>query len=160
MATAFSLNTLRKGALGLAAATVLALSPAVLLAQSAQDIRDTRAAIEAEFSPGGQYAHLTPMQKREVSDGLEVMERLLARHGSIERMRERDRVTLYNRQERVNQILTGMSEDEMIVCDREQRTGTRMRDTQCGSVAERRERREDEQARLGGMRRGSMPAGN
>lgn len=156
---AMRISTVRKGAFGLVCVALLVGFSAVAAAQSADDLRQTRESIEAQFAPGGDYAHLTDMQKREVMDGLLVMERLLARHGSIQRMREHDRVNLFNRQERVNQILTGMSEDETIVCDREQRTGTRMRDTMCGTVAERRERREAEQARMGGMQRGVMPAG-
>lgn len=148
-----------KGGFSLVVATVLALASAPAVGQSAEDVRQTRTAIEAEFVPEGEYGHLTEMQKREVSEGLLVIERLLARHGSVARMRERDRVQVFNRQERVNQILTGMSEEETVVCDREERTGTRLRDTMCGTVAERRERREAERARMGGMQRGSMPGG-
>lgn len=158
-------NDRRKGlAATLVAAAVLALAlaalPATAPAATPEQFREMRQQIEAGFVEGGDYAHLTPMQRRDVISGLEYIEDLLRRHGSIDAMNERTKVRLFNRQEKVNRILSGMSEDEQVVCDRVRPAGTHMSDVKCGTLGAIRERRESDQARLRGMQRASMPAGS
>lgn len=154
----------RKGPVAaLAAAAVLALAlaalPATAPAATPEQFREMRQQVEAGFVEGGDYAHLTQMQRRDVIAGLEYIEDLLRRHRSIDAMNERTKVRLFNRQEEVNRILSGISEDDQVVCDREERTGTRMRDVKCGTLGAIRERRESDKARMGGMQRAVMPAG-
>lgn len=148
----------------LVAAAVLALAlaalPAAAPAATPEQFREMRQQIEAGFAEGGDYAHLTPMQRRDVISGLEYIEGLLRRHGSIDAMNEPTKVRLFNRQEKINRILSGMSEDDQVVCDRVKPAGSHMTDVKCGTLGAIRERRESDKARLRGMQRAGMPAGS
>lgn len=151
-------------AIGIGAASMFALALAAAPAAAAdgtdqvEAFRSRHAEILAAIT-GGQYAHLSDGQQREVKYNLQVIEHQLAQYGSVEAMPVRVRVRLFNRQDTINKVLTGMQVAQREICDREHRTGTRNGGTMCASEAERRLRREEDQARLRRLQRAPMPNG-
>lgn len=97
-----------------------------------------------EIETGDTYAEINSMQKREVMEALDRIGTWLESAGSIDAMSDDQRIRVFNEQEKINTMLTGVAADSRLVCTREQTVGTRMRQTSCFTVAERRRRRESD----------------
>jgi len=109
---------------------------------TAETYAERRHQLVTEIESGDTYAEINSMQKREVMESLERIGRWLESAGSIDAMSDDQRIRVFNEQEKINTMLTGVAADSRLVCTREQTVGTRMRQTSCFTVAERRRRRE------------------
>lgn len=133
----------------------LLLFPGLLLAASAfaadqmpmREIQATafdeqRAAIVGGFADGERYAEIEPEQKTKVLAALDRMEQVLGPAGSIERLSPEAKVALYNDQEVINTILTDAQEASREVCKRNRTVNSRLKNSECHTVAEWERRRE------------------
>jgi hypothetical protein len=109
---------------------------------TAETFSERRHELVSEIETGETYAEISSMQKRDVIESLDRMGTWLESAGSVDAMSDEQRIRLFNEQEKINTMLTGVAADSRMVCTREQTVGTRMRQTTCFSVAERRRRRE------------------
>lgn len=109
---------------------------------TAETFAQQRAQLAEEIESGDAYVEITAMEKREVNQSLDRMQAWLESAGSVDAMSEDQRIRLLNEQEKINTMLTGVAADSRMVCTREQSVGSRMRQTVCFTVAERRRRRE------------------
>lgn len=100
-----------------------------------------REEISKEMQPGGRYAEIEEAAQKEVEKELERMASLLEQ-GPRENLSERQRVELFNAQEKVNTLLTAAAEDSRVKCQRVKKTGSRLATNVCRTVAEWREYRE------------------
>ena len=91
--------------------------------------------IQSEYAVGGRYEFLHPTERSEVSTLFGDMLALLQKSGSVSTMPERDRVQLFNLQERVNGLLTH-SDRNRLVCERSASLGTHIQSNTCHTVAE------------------------
>lgn len=104
---------------------------------------DTQAAkVRQEMDKGGRYEHIKAEDRTRVEEGLTFMHDLIAASGSVSAMKEDDRIRLFNRQERVNALLTN-SENNRIICEKSYQPGSLFKLTTCKSVAERAQREQD-----------------
>lgn len=109
---------------------------------TAETFAERRHELVNEIETGETYAEISELQKNDVMESLERMATWLESAGSVDAMSQEQRIRLFNEQEKINTMLTGVAADSRMVCTREQTVGTRMRQTTCFSVAERRRRRE------------------
>lgn len=109
---------------------------------TAETFAERRHQLVNEIETGDTYAEIDSMQKVEVMQSLDRIGTWLESAGSIDAMSEEQRIRVFNEQEKINTMLTGVAADSRQVCTREATVGTRMRQTTCFTVAERRRRRE------------------
>ena len=100
------------------------------------------AKVRQEMDKGGRYEYIKPEDRTRVEEGLTFMHDLIAASGSVSAMKEDDRIRLFNRQERVNTLLTN-SENSRIICEKSYQAGSLFKLTTCKSVAERAKREQD-----------------
>lgn len=111
---------------------------------TAETFAERRQVLVEEIERGDTYAEINSMQKRDVMESLNRMATWLESAGSVDAMSQEQRIRLFNEQEKINTLLTGVAADSRLVCTREKTVGTRMRETTCFTVAERRRRRESD----------------
>ncbi len=102
------------------------------------DFEKQRAQIDEHLNDGKTYAEINKEERRQVQQSLDRISRLLAGAGSVDKLKEQDKVTIFNDQELVNTILTRAGEDSRKVCERRRVTGSNLSATVCETVAERR----------------------
>ncbi|ASR42417.1 hypothetical protein BEN78_02425 [Xanthomonas citri pv. mangiferaeindicae] len=112
-----------------------------------------RAEIVVEMS-GDAYAELSPQDRQTVVSLLDRMQGVMEKAPSVDALRETERVRLFNDQEQINTILTRAKADSRLICRREAPVGSRMQQTACMTVAERRRAMETSQERM--RQRGPM----
>lgn len=122
-----------------------------------ETFQERRAEIEENFGDGGAYMEITRANRRKVESSLEAMERLMTTYGGVEGMGHNSRLSLFNEQETVNEILTAAARDSRLRCERRGRVGTRFKTTVCETYAERQRRREDQRAMYQGRLSFEMP---
>jgi len=86
--------------------------------------------VRSEMRASGRFGGITPRDKEKVEIELDRMEGMLAKHGSVEAMDARDKGELFNAQERANALLTG-NDDQRLVCQMVEPTGSKMRKREC-----------------------------
>ena len=89
--------------------------------------------IHAEMAPGGRYEYLNEAGRAEVDRDFDEMMDLLRAAGSVDAMNDRDRVALFNRQEKINGILVRNSSDRL-VCQSVETVGSHIPLTTCKTV--------------------------
>ena len=100
------------------------------------------AKVRQEMDKGGRYERIKDEDRARVEEGLAFMHDLIVANGSVGAMKEDDRIRLFNRQERINALLTH-SENNRIICEKTIQPGSLFRLTTCKSVAERAQREQD-----------------
>ena len=96
-----------------------------------------RVRLEREMRTSEKYAGLTADDFERVKVSLDKMGALLEGVVSIDDMPYDKRVELFNEQETINTVLTQANENNRLICERQQRTGSHMTRTQCISVRDR-----------------------
>lgn len=104
---------------------------------STDEFRTHRAQIEAELAPGKTYAGLNSTKKKEVREVLSRMDATLAGHASSDDLEKKQRVRLFNDQERLNALLGTKTDDDRMICRREHKVGSNRPVTVCRTMAER-----------------------
>jgi hypothetical protein len=103
--------------------------------QNADAFAITSERIHKEMEKGGRYEFLKAEDRAAVEDGLNFMRDLITANGSVGAMKEDDRIRLFNRQERVNALLTN-SDRQRVVCEKTYQPGSLFRLTTCHTVEE------------------------
>lgn len=106
-----------------------AASPAEQLAMAIADIR-------VGLEPGGKYAYVPKIDRRDIEDQLNTMTSLLQGVARIEDMNQRRRIRLFNAQERLNGLLL-QAEGDRSICESHKVTGSHMTSTVCMTRAEK-----------------------
>jgi hypothetical protein len=112
--------------------------------QNAEMFDAQAAHIRQEMDKGGRYEFIKERDRASVEDGLNFMHDLIAAKGTVAAMREEDKIRLFNRQERVNALLTN-SDRERVICEKAYQPGSLFRTTTCHTVAEQAKRERDAQ---------------
>ncbi len=100
--------------------------------------------VRHEMEKGGRYEFIKTDDRASVEDGLNFMHDLIAQNGTVAAMKEEDKIRLFNRQERINSILTN-SDSQRIICEKADQPGTMFRATTCHTYAELQRRSRDAQ---------------
>ncbi|HEX4479224.1 MAG TPA: hypothetical protein VH082_00335 [Rudaea sp.] len=88
-----------------------------------------------DMQKGGRFEYISDDDRKLVEGGLTFMHDLIEKNGSVAAMNDDDRLRLFNRQERVNTLLT-KNDSLRIVCAKALQTGTMFKSTTCHTVAE------------------------
>lgn len=105
-------------------------------AETAEKLAATIDDIHDEMKPGGRYEFISKDKKWRVDKLFDQMLGTLQKYGSVEVVPERDKIELYNAQEKVNGMLLA-DDSERIVCERRAPTGSRIPVTNCKTFGER-----------------------
>lgn len=130
------------------------LLAAPLLASGAAPVKDAESfralkqVIEAGLLDSGVYGKIRRNDRAEVNAALERMETLFEKAGSTAQMDKADKVSLYNDQELVNNILTDAKDGYREICRFERTTGSHRMGTKCQTAREIRESRDNAQAAI------------
>ncbi len=101
--------------------------------------------IRADLADGKTYSEIAPEKRTEVQRTLGRIQTTLGEAGSVSELSAQQRADLMNDQELVNTILTLAREDSRLVCSRDKLVGSHRSTTQCATVAQRRNLREQSQ---------------
>lgn len=91
---------------------------------------------------GDTYSEISKDDRQKVADALQRMEALMHGEPDAAKLKEADKVQLFNDQELINTVLTKARADSRVVCKREKTVGSHRAVSQCLTVAERRKIRE------------------
>ncbi|MEO8461480.1 MAG: hypothetical protein ABI451_13200, partial [Dokdonella sp.] len=104
-------------------------------ADTAEKLAATIDDIHENMKPGGRYEFISKDKKWRVDKLFDQMLGTLHKYGSVEAIPERDKIEMYNAQEKVNGML--LSDDaERVVCERTAPTGSRIKVTNCETFGE------------------------
>src|SRR5687768_3553675 len=92
---------------------------------------EQRAAVEAEMVSGGRFAEISDDARAQVAQAFDRMQSVLEGKGSMDELRQDDRVALINDQELINALLTQAKIDSRQVCKRERRVGSHRLTSTC-----------------------------
>ena len=121
---------------------------AIELDIQAQSFSAQAARIRADLAGGGKYAEIKPEDRRTV---LSLLDRIKSQLGPDERVDELPQqatIDIFNDQEQINGILTGLQTDNRLICRREQVTGSHRRQQRCISNTIRDSQRKADQEAL------------
>lgn len=88
-----------------------------------------------EMGTGGRYEFISPEQKGKVDADLSTMAAMLQKSGSVDAMKEQDKVRLFNTQEHVNGILAH-NDINRLVCEHRAPLGSSIPITMCRTLGE------------------------
>src|ERR1700742_2553482 len=77
--------------------------------------------VHKDMEKGGRFEYITEDDRKVVEDGLKFMRDLIEQNGTVAAMKEDDRIRLFNRQERVNALLT-KNDSQRIICEKGMQT--------------------------------------
>ena len=100
--------------------------------------------VHKEMAKGGRFEYINDNDRATVEDGLKFMHDLIQQSGSVAAMKEDDKIQLFNRQEKINTLLTN-SDSQRIICEKAPQPGSLFRVTTCHTVAELAHRTRDAQ---------------
>jgi len=103
------------------------------------------AAVKTEMQPGGRYEFVDGQSRNTVNQKLDEMSSLFNQFGSVDKMDQATRVTLYNDQELVDGILTKDDRNREI-CQRETSLGSNIPRVTCRTYGEIRQNQRDTQS--------------
>jgi hypothetical protein len=111
--------------------------------------------VHKEMDKGGRFEYISDNDRSTVEDGMKFMLDLIQQNGSVAAMKESDKILLFNRQERINTLLTN-SDSQRIICEKTQQPGSLFRLTTCHTVAELARRTRDAQSAIEGTQNHTM----
>jgi hypothetical protein len=103
--------------------------------------------IQKAMEKGGRFEYINDDDRELVENGLKFMHDLIEQNGSVAAMKDEDRIRLFNRQERVNTLLT-KNDSQRIICEKAGQTGSLFKSTTCHTVAELEKRTRDSRNNL------------
>lgn len=90
---------------------------AVVNADTPQKLAETKSSVEEQMASGGRYEFISPERRGQVESLFREMRDVLEKSGSVAAMPERDRLQLFNLQEKLNGILTD-GDSQRLVCEK------------------------------------------
>ncbi|MEP6483140.1 MAG: hypothetical protein ABJB01_01740 [Rudaea sp.] len=112
--------------------------------QNIETFQAQAAQVRKDMQKGGRFEYIKSDDRVRVDEGLTFMGELIQQNGTVAAMKEEDKVRLFNRQERINAILTN-SDSQRMICEKADQPGTLMRATTCHTYAELQRRTRDAQ---------------
>ncbi len=109
-------------------------------ATTLDDFRSQASRVRADMAANGRYAGLSETDRHTIEADLARIDALLQKRGTSSALRDGEQVDLLNAQEEVNALLT-RNDGERLVCTLERRTGSKMMQKNCMTVADRNELR-------------------
>ena len=109
-------------------------------ADTAEKFKATADDVRKEMEPGGRYEYVKPKERDTIERALAEMQGLFEATGGVDKMKQDDKVKLFNDQEIVNSILTRRDRDR-VVCEDKPKLGSHVRTTNCHTVAQEEEAR-------------------
>lgn len=109
--------------------------------------------VRSDLSSSDKYAEITADDRATVLSLLNRMESRLAEAPDVEGLADQAKISIFNDQEQVNEILTGAAADSRQTCRREIVVGSNRRQNVCMTVAERRRLSERSREDMGDMQR-------
>ena len=100
--------------------------------------REQRADIERKLADGKTYVEIKPADKRDVLEAFARIERAIGSHENSLDLSEEKKRQVFNDQEFINVILTKANADSRLYCEWIVRTGSRVKQSFCQTVADRR----------------------
>ena len=107
----------------------------VVKADNAQDFQKVVDEVQQEMEEGGRYEFLKKLDREEVTRKLHDMLTLMQKNGTVAAMGDKDRLALFNDQERLNGLLTHNDKDRL-VCERTAPVGSLIPITKCRTLGE------------------------
>lgn len=104
-------------------------------------LREQRQIREEVDSATGKYSRFRPEASAKLERAQHTIFELLGADADVSALDKDHKVELFNAVEVVRAVISD-NDDDRLVCERERRLGSHMRQTQCATVAERRELRE------------------
>lgn len=98
--------------------------------------------VRTAMQQGGRFEYISDDDREIVENGLAFMHDLIGKNGSVAAMKDEDRLLLFNRQERVNSLLT-KNDSQRIICAHGMQTGSLFKATSCHTVAELEKRKRE-----------------
>jgi hypothetical protein len=86
--------------------------------------------VRKEMEPGGRYEYVKAKERATIEQSLAEMDALFTASGGVEKMKQDDKVKLFNDQEVVNSILTRRDKDR-VICEDKPKLGSHVRTTGC-----------------------------
>ncbi len=117
-------------------------------ADTAEKFAPLATTIRHEMEPGGRYEFIGSRDKRAVDDELDQMAALLAKSGSVAAMGDKDRLALFNAQEKVNGVLARNASDRLI-CTNEAPVGSHLPVKTCRTYGDIARNRADSNRQFG-----------
>ncbi|MDN5781732.1 MAG: hypothetical protein L0H23_06885 [Luteimonas sp.] len=96
-----------------------------------------RTQILEELGDGETYSEIKPADREKVQAALARISGALDQSGGVAQLDEQQKVSVFNDQELVNNILTEAGENSRLVCKRVKKTGSHMSSNQCMTVGAR-----------------------
>lgn len=100
--------------------------------------RAQRADIESKLADGKTYAEIKPADKRAVLDAFDRIERAIGSNENAVDLSEEKKRQVFNDQELINVVLTKAHADSRLYCEWIVRTGSRVKQSFCQTVGDRR----------------------
>ncbi len=113
-----------------------------------REFASQRDGILKELGDGKTYSEIEAADREKVKAALARIATALDQAGSVDQLKEQQKVDVFNDQELVNNILTKAGEDSRLVCKRIKKTGSHMSSNQCMTVAARNRAMEHAQEEL------------
>lgn len=114
----------------------------VVEADTPQKLAEAKASVDEQMAPGGRYEFISTERREQVGTLFREMQGMLERSGSVAAMPERDRLQLFNRQEKLNGILTD-SDSQRLVCEKRAPLGSLVPVKTCRTYGEIERQRRD-----------------
>lgn len=114
----------------------------VVNADTPQALAATKTSVDEQMVPGGRYEFMSPERREQVEALFRDMQGMLEKSGSVAAMPERDRLQLFNLQEKLNGILTG-SDSQRLVCEKRAPIGSLVPVKTCRTYGEIERQRRD-----------------
>lgn len=114
----------------------------VVNADTPQKLAQTKVTVDGQMAPGGRYEFISPERRGQVESLFRDMQGMLEKSGSAAAMPERDRLQLFNLQEKLNGILTG-SDSQRLVCEKRAPIGSLVPVKTCRTYGEIESQRRD-----------------
>jgi hypothetical protein len=93
-------------------------------------------AIRQEMAPGGRFQYITGRSRADVDKGLDAMAAMMEKAGSVAAMKEKEKIKLFNEQEKVNGLLAKNASDRLI-CTYVSPVGSHLPVKKCETLGER-----------------------
>jgi ethanolamine utilization microcompartment shell protein EutL len=108
----------------------------IVVADTAEKFVVLAQAIRQEMAPGGRFEYIAGRSRSEVDKGLDAMAAMMEKAGSVSAMREKDKIQLFNTQEKVNGLLAKNAKDRLI-CTYVSPVGSHLPVKQCETLGQR-----------------------
>lgn len=121
--------------------------------ETSQTLPEQRAEVMAAFEPGERFAEMDAQGRQNVMDAFDRLQALLGPAGTIAGLSPEAKVLAFNEQSLINELLTQAARDSRITCKRQRAVNSRIKSSECHTVAAWTRKREEARDSLDDVRR-------